>query len=66
MQIVNPNRCNGCMLCMEECQDSAIMVYSTDYDWQHKPMIDPERCNNCGDCADICPNQVFDFEDEEN
>ena len=45
--------CNGCGLCTELCNFSAI---STDF------VVDPIECEGCGVCYAFCPEKAIDFQ----
>ena len=48
-------RCNGCKLCMSQCQFGA-QFYSSALE---KVYIDPTRCFGCGVCRAACPNDAI-------
>jgi electron transport complex protein RnfB len=45
--------CIGCMLCVKNCESSAIAVDN------NLAKIDYEKCTNCGKCAAVCPMKVI-------
>lgn len=47
---VNPDACNGCKLCMRQCQYGAIRYSSLN----KKVIIDPMQCYGCGVCRAGC------------
>ncbi len=47
---VSTDACNGCRLCMRQCQYGAIRYSSNN----KKVMIDPTACYGCGVCRSIC------------
>jgi MinD superfamily P-loop ATPase len=47
---VSLDSCNGCRLCMRQCQYGAIRYSSND----KKVMIDPTACYGCGVCRASC------------
>ncbi len=46
---VDPTRCNGCGLCGDICQFSAITVL------KGKVLVFPDLCHGCGGCWLVCP-----------
>lgn len=48
--IVSLEACNGCRLCMRQCQFGAIRYSSND----KKVIIDPTACYGCGVCRAVC------------
>jgi MinD superfamily P-loop ATPase len=47
---VSPDVCNGCRLCMRQCQYGAIRYSSNN----RKVVIDPTACYGCGVCRAVC------------
>ena len=47
---VNMDNCNGCRLCMRQCQYGAIRYSSNN----KKVIIDPTACYGCGVCRASC------------
>jgi len=47
---VSSDSCNGCRLCMRQCQYGAIRYSSTN----KKVIIDPTACYGCGVCRAVC------------
>ena len=45
-------KCNGCGLCIEQCNRNAINLQNKDTDI--KISIDRNECNGCGNCAETC------------
>ena len=53
---VDPEKCTGCMICVEEFACPAIFVAN------EKVVIDPNICVDCGVCAEICPYGAIERE----
>jgi pyruvate ferredoxin oxidoreductase gamma subunit len=51
--VLDPNKCNDCLLCWLFCPDSAILV-------EHGKMLgfDLDHCKGCGICAEVCPPKI--------
>lgn len=52
---INPDFCEGCGICQEYCQFSAIQML------EGKAYIDHEVCFGCGVCVDKCQNNAVTF-----
>ncbi len=52
---INPDLCEGCGICQEYCQFSAIQML------EGKAYIDHEACFGCGVCVDKCQNNAVTF-----
>ena len=52
---VSMDSCNGCRLCMRQCQYVAILYSSNN----KKVMIDPTACYGCGACRASCNKQAI-------
>jgi len=50
--VIDPQRCNGCGVCVDMCRWSAI---GSDF------VVDTITCEGCGVCVDFCPEQAIDF-----
>ncbi|MCG0277733.1 MAG: 4Fe-4S binding protein [Thermanaeromonas sp.] len=50
---LDPNKCNGCGLCVEVCQEGALYLKD------NLPWRDPGRCLGCGDCLHSCPTDAL-------
>lgn len=51
---IDPERCDGCQLCVDKCPESAIrggdnLIH----------VINLEACTKCLDCIEICPKQAI-------
>ncbi len=53
--VVNPEKCDGCGTCVDECPVGAIEL-------NDKAHVDPDLCTECGSCVDVCPNQAIVLE----
>lgn len=51
--VIYVEKCNRCMLCVEECPLRAISEVDGEVS------IDPDLCTECGYCADICPEDAI-------
>ena len=54
MIICPPEKCTGCMACMNICSSNAISS-NQDEKGFYIPLIDDEKCIDCGLCKKICP-----------
>jgi ferredoxin len=52
---VSADACNGCRLCMRQCQYGAIRYSSNN----KKVMIDPTACYGCGVCRAVCNTEAI-------
>jgi NADH:ubiquinone oxidoreductase subunit F (NADH-binding)/(2Fe-2S) ferredoxin/Pyruvate/2-oxoacid:ferredoxin oxidoreductase delta subunit len=46
---IDPDRCNGCILCLDQCPEKAIRGEK-----KKLHVIDAEKCSRCGICRDVC------------
>jgi NADH-quinone oxidoreductase subunit F len=46
---IDPEKCNGCMVCLRNCVSNAIQGAR-----QELHVIDPVRCTRCGVCMNLC------------
>lgn len=54
--IIARKMCDQCLMCVNNCQVSAISIV-------HKmPEIDTDKCLGCGQCIVMCPNKVFSID----
>jgi len=49
---IDPERCSGCLACVEACPYGAISQESGNF-----PVINKELCGGCGICFSVCPAQ---------
>jgi MinD superfamily P-loop ATPase len=54
--IIDPERCNGCGLCVEHCRFGAIHGPAAGADTAYE--VDAISCEGCGVCADLCPERA--------
>jgi ferredoxin len=54
---VNPDECNGCKICIRQCQFGAIRYSSTN----KKVLIDPRACYGCGVCRAACHRDAIEI-----
>ncbi len=48
--VIDPHLCDGCTLCYERCEDSAVIRDRGTI----ALVIDEERCTGCGGCFEVC------------
>jgi dihydropyrimidine dehydrogenase (NAD+) subunit PreA len=53
--VVDPDRCNGCELCLRPGHCYAIHMEA------NLPVIDRDKCLGCGVCVSICPRKALYF-----
>ncbi|MBP6382717.1 MAG: cytochrome b N-terminal domain-containing protein [Pseudomonadales bacterium] len=55
--VVDPNNCNGCSWCFQDCPYEAITMIPHEFKkGQRQALVDPDRCTACGICAGSCPS----------
>ncbi len=55
--VVNPDNCNGCSWCFQDCPYDAItMIPHQDKPGLRQAMVDPDLCTACGICEGSCPS----------
>ena len=55
--IVNPDNCNGCSWCFQDCPYEAItMIPHVDKPNRRQALVDPDLCTACGICEGSCPS----------
>jgi MinD superfamily P-loop ATPase len=53
---INPERCDGCGLCVDYCPGDAVEMV------ERKPQItQPAFCSYCGICEEICPRSAIEL-----
>ena len=52
---ISADMCNGCRLCMRQCQYGALRYSSNN----KKVVIDPSACYGCGVCRAVCNKQAI-------
>ena len=57
---VDPEKCNGCMLCYFYCPDASIII-----DGEKATGFDLAHCKGCGICAAECPMGAITMSVEE-
>lgn len=50
--ILDPNKCNGCTHCVQDCPTEAIRIRNG------KAIIISNRCIDCGQCIKVCPQHA--------
>ena len=50
---IEPEKCTGCLLCLENCPVGAIRG-----ERKKVHLIDQQKCNKCGACLDVCPPRI--------
>jgi len=55
--LVNPETCEGCEDCIEECPTEAISMKDG------LAVVDPDECTDCEACMDACPNDSISMVD---
>lgn len=54
---VDPEKCNGCEACVDECPEEAISIQDD------VAVVDQEKCNDCEICVDECPEEAIEIVD---
>jgi electron transport complex protein RnfB len=55
---VDPEKCQGCGICLEKCQYEAISMKSYAGIEGERAYVDAEVCRGCGCCVIACPNEA--------
>jgi len=55
--VVNPDNCNGCGWCFQDCPFEAVTMIPHSYKPRHEQaLVDPDLCTACGICEGSCPS----------
>lgn len=55
--VVNPDNCNGCSWCYQDCPYEAITMIPHSYKPNlRQAVVDPDLCTACGICEGSCPS----------
>lgn len=55
--LVNPDNCNGCSWCYQDCPYEAITMIPHSYKPNlRQALVDPDLCTACGICEGSCPS----------
>ncbi|HEY5645279.1 MAG TPA: cytochrome b N-terminal domain-containing protein [Pseudomonadales bacterium] len=55
--LVNPDNCNGCSWCFQDCPYDAITMIPHSYKpGLRQAVVDPDLCTACGICEGSCPS----------
>ncbi len=60
---VDQSRCDGCGLCVEECQYSgalALVELEVGAEQVQRAQVNPALCKGCGACVAVCPHRAID------
>lgn len=52
--VCDPNKCNGCMACIDKCPKNCISIVDNIY--SYNAVKDMNLCIICGKCEKVCPN----------
>ncbi len=52
---VDPEKCDGCGICVEECPAGAIKIEN------NKAVINEALCKGCGACGALCPTEAINL-----
>lgn len=58
--VVDPDNCNGCSRCFEDCPYAAITMvpHPNQRIGRSLAVVDPDLCASCGICAGACPSST--------
>ena len=54
IMVIDPNRCNGCEVCLDICPEGAISMNG------HTAEIKDRLCIACETCVDVCPEGAIE------
>jgi len=57
--VVDPDLCNGCLICADRCQFGAIEMVKVPGSKELKASVDVEKCYGCGSCVVGCPTKAM-------
>jgi len=57
--ILDPLKCNNCMICFFACPDSSIIVEEG-----KMKGFDLKHCKGCGLCMSVCPRNAIEMKNE--
>ncbi|MCO5100387.1 MAG: hydrogenase iron-sulfur subunit [Burkholderiaceae bacterium] len=56
--VVDPDNCNGCRRCFDDCPYAAIEMAPHPTGRGQIALVDADRCASCGICAGACPSST--------
>ena len=62
-QVINPEKCVGCLQCYRYCPDGVIYKWNEDAG-RGKVAVDYDFCKGCGICRRICKTGAISMVDE--
>jgi heterodisulfide reductase subunit A len=57
---VDPERCRGHGICVEECMYPGAIALVTEADGKRHAVVNPALCSGCGACVAVCPTAAID------
>lgn len=57
--IIDPERCDGCGLCVKACPNGVLAVETTTKGNLVAVVTQPKACQYTGHCVSICPQQAI-------
>lgn len=57
---INPDKCNGCGLCVQACHEGAIGLING-----KAALLRDDYCDGLGDCLPVCPTGAISFTERE-